>query len=339
MKTLRISTPRWFVLASTILFLSACASGGGPAPAPVAAPAPAPAPPPQIPLYTAPASALGGSSTSFAIDTSLPTEQLVQQSFEIEGTLVANTSGLQSITLRLFDGATTLFVQEFTITDFTSGTVPPDWVAIGADKGLTFMHAVKSDGTATRKLTLLDPENSAALDLRYSTMGIWESADPTLATQEILGGAFSLGVLTAGNDIPLTGTASYAGRLVGTYSDAGQRYSVGANAAATANFSARTVDLTTANSVVVQQGGGALISNPGLNIVQGRFAYDAGTNALKTQHANGLPVVTADPTTPMQGSGLGFFYGPQAAELGGTVFVENAGAQRQMTGGFALKKQ
>lgn len=332
MKTLHISAPRWFLPASAILFLTACASGGGPAPAPV----PAPAPPPQIPLYTAPASDLGGSSTSYAIDTGASPQQLVQQSFEIEGTLTANTSGLQSITLRLLDGTTTIFVQEFTIADFQSGTVPPDWLAIGADKGLTFLHAQKTDGSAMRKLTLLDPENSAALDLQYSTLGIWESADPARTAQEILGGAFSLGVLTAGNDIPPTGTASYAGRLVGTYSDAGQRFSVGADAAATADFSARTVGLTTANSVVVPQGGGARTLNPDLDIVQGTFVYGAGTNPNSLDTTGGTPVQTRN---GMVGRGLAFFYGPQAAELGGTVFVENAGAQRQMTGGFALKKQ
>jgi hypothetical protein len=332
------SAAQWLLLAPTSLFLAACAGGGGGGGL-GQVPLPLPAPAPQIPLYTAPASDLGGSSTSYAIDNTSPTPQdLVQQTYEIEGSLSTSASGFESITVRLLDGTTQLFEQTFTLADFQSATVPSDWSAIGANKGLKFSYAEKTapDNT-TRKLLLVDPEGSAALGLQYSTMGVWEYDAATPGTKGIQGGVFSIGVLTAGADIPTTGTASYAGRLVGTYSDgAGQRWSVGADAAATANFGARTVDLTSSSSVRVPQGGGTLTPDAGLNITQGRFAYSSGTNVLDTSNLGGAPVLTQG--YGMQGRGLAYFYGPQAVELGGSVFVDN-GANQQMTGGFALKKQ
>jgi len=203
---------------------------------------------------------------------------------------------------------------------------------------------VASDGKPVA-FVYLDP---AAAGLQYSTLGLWskeKSSDDPGISNVFVGGAFSLGVLTRGVDIPTTGSATYRGPLVGRYADGANTYLVGADAAASANFGIRQVSLSTTSTQIARElGGGALdtpVAESRLNLT-GVLTYAPGTNQL----AGTVFTQAAPAGFNMSGSAQGAFYGPPAsgttpaapAELGGTLSMSD-GASRQLQGAFALKRQ
>lgn len=191
----------------------------------------------------------------------------------------------------------------------------------------------------------------AAAGFSYSTLGLWSKPSDVSALQ--IGGAFSLGVVTRGSDLPSSGTANYAGFLVGRYAtsdtDVGAPtpgiYAVGANASAQVTFGpAGRVSFRTLNTQIRPEGvGGALgaaqtATHLDLNAPPMPISGDATTNAFSG------PVIT---TGGLAGSLGGAFYGrPDTAtsvppEMGGVVSVNKSvvGGTQTMVGGFALKVQ
>ena len=206
---------------------------------------------------------------------------------------------------------------------------------------------IASDGKAV-SFVYLDP---AAAGLQYSTLGLWSkersSDDP--ATDVFVGGAFSLGVLTRGVDLPTVGTASYAGPFVGRYADGTNTYLVGAAASASANFGTRSVSFATTSTQIARELGGGTLALPAaearLNL-SGTLNYAPGANQLAgTVFTSSVAAGGFGMTGTIQGA----FYGPPArtatppapAELGGTLTATNAaiGGTRQLNGAFALKRQ
>jgi len=194
--------------------------------------------------------------------------------------------------------------------------------------------------------------DSAAAGLQYSTLGLWtkeKSTDDTLGITNIfVGGAFSLGVLTRGVDLPTVGTASYAGPFVGRYVDGTNTYLVGANASASADFGARAVSFSTTSTQIARDLGGGALAAPAaearLNLT-GTLNYAPGTNQLAgTVFTSSVPAGGFGMTGTIQGA----FYGPPArtatpaapAELGGTLTATDAaiGGTKQLNGAFALQR-
>lgn len=185
----------------------------------------------------------------------------------------------------------------------------------------------------------LDPASTAALT--YSTLGLW-SKSPLLVGNSDVGAAFSIGVVTRAQDLPiLPGTnATYNGFMVGRYANGLDTYVVGANATATASFSPgpnSSVVFSTIGTVITLEGGGPLLPQSGLNL-NGNLTYSSGSNSLTgTLTAPGLAVPGG-----MSGAARARYYGPPTgvnstpAEFGGAFFVANG--LEQMNGSFALKK-
>jgi hypothetical protein len=197
-------------------------------------------------------------------------------------------------------------------------------IAPGVRVDVSTEEKIASDGSR-RSVLLLHP---ASAGLRYVTLGAWGYAQPSSPTY--YDGRFTLGTATRVRDIPVTGSASYTGLMLGTLFDAAGVHDVSAYATAQADFAARSVSLATDQSTRTLRGGaGAPVGDAGLNL-SGVLTYAAGSNNLSgtlTSAANGLT-----------GQSRARFYGPAVRELGGTYFIENPDGSQQMGGAFALKR-
>lgn len=298
------------------MMLAACGGGGGGSSPGLAPNSPAYA---QI-LFGSPAT-IDGTLQNYSLSGSTIAPPSGSGENKIEGTVDGSNGSLTSISITVTFAGNQLFTETFD--SFTPKT------ATESEYGVAYkFQSIDRGAGGVRKMTFFEPQ---ALGLSYSALGIWEcdncSGDPVFA-----GGYFSMGALTRGSDIPISGTATYQGRLIGTYADGTAVYAVRADASATADFTftSPSVSLTTSDTVVVQKGTTAQTPRNDLNLT-GTLHYIGGTNHL-----------TGDLTTTgngMTGPASARFYGPQAAELGGTFFVKNASNTEQMVGGFALKKE
>ena len=268
-----------------------------------------------------------------------------------------NTPGPDQITLSVNNLAGETFSVILPVSSLVTVTTPlvNSPIASGCAECLRvpLTPPIASDGKPVR-FVYLDP---AAAGLQYSTLGLWSkeksSDDASSISNIFVGGAFSLGVLTRGSDLPLTGSASYAGPFVGRYVDATAAdpvnratYLVGADASASANFATRSVSFSTTSTRIARElAGGALavpVAESRLDL-SGTLSYVSASNLL----AGSVATQSAPAGFAMSGSAQGAFYGPPAssavptapAELGGTLSAGNVDGTRQLNGGFALKRQ
>ncbi len=271
-------------------------------------------------LFSSPAT-IDGTLQNYRLDSSAITPASEPgNDNKIEGTVRGNSGTLTSIDITVTFEGSQLFTETFD--NFTT-TAQTD-----SEFGVAYkFQSIDRGAGGVRRMTFFEPQ---ALGLRYSALGIWEyetfpGANPSQ------GGYFSMGAITRGSDIPISGSATYSGKLIGTYADGTAVYAVGANASATADFTftSPSVSLNTTNTVIVKEGTTVQIPANELNL-SGTLTYPGGTNNLTG---------TLTTTNNLTGSASARFYGPQAAELGGTFFVKNASNTEQMVGGFALKKQ
>ena len=189
---------------------------------------------------------------------------------------------------------------------------------------IPIVDAVKTSGTVTRELVYIQPTVSSSL--RYSTLGIWTQTDASSLTTDM---AFiSAGSKTVGSDIPTAGMASYTGAILGFATEGiGANYTIKAPAFAVADFGARSVTLNSALSIKTNHATLATSFDNNYNL-SGTLTYSAGSNALSGTIS----------TIGKTGSATGVFYGPQAAEIGGTFRVSDPGGANMFAGGFGLKQ-
>ncbi len=191
---------------------------------------------------------------------------------------------------------------------------------------------------------------SASSALTYSTLGLWSKPSSAVPGSDV-GAALSIGVVTAAQDLPISGSATYQGFMVGRYADGTNTFLVGANATAVATFSVSgpsrisSVTFSTSNTWIARELGGALALDvpsplPVLDLTltspSTPLTYDANTNLLSG-------ALKAPAIIGMSGVTKARYYGPPTdssvtpAEFGGAFFVGNG--SEQMNGSFALKKQ
>jgi hypothetical protein len=209
---------------------------------------------------------------------------------------------------------------------------------------LTTGEVTASDGQ-TVTFIYLDPDS---VNLTYSAMGLWSK--PSFADAgTVVGGAFSIGVLTRGSDLPTTGTATYDGFFVGRYATsdtvtagapAPGIYTVGANAHGAVDFSgAGSVIFSTLNTSIVPEGSvDPPLAAPRLDLLSSPM-----TITRTDPNSFSGPVTTNG--FGMSGTISGAFYGkpatigtPAPPELGGALAVGNNAGTQNMVGSFALKK-
>lgn len=248
-----------------------------------------------------------GSVTSFNNSTAdYPATTLTPQ-------ITANASSLASITI---------VIPELGVNDtYTSADV----VSTGVIGNMTIpiIDAVKTSGGVTREFVYIQPATSSSL--RYSSLGIWRQTDASSLTDMAF---ISFGSKTAGSDIPTAGTATYTGAILGFATEGvGANYTIKAPAIAIADFGARSVMLASTLSIKTDQATLLTYSDNSYNL-SGTLTYAAGNNALSGTIS----------TVGKTGTATGVFYGPQAAEIGGTFRTSEAGGTKMFAGGFGLKQ-
>lgn len=179
---------------------------------------------------------------------------------------------------------------------------------------------------ATLEVALIHP---AAGSIEYHTLGAWAYAPNSGAAPTL--GMFVGGSPTVTTDIPTTGTATYTGLVEGNVIAPNVFDTIDALATAQANFGTRTVTLTTTGtqSTDLLTQNATAVSAAGLNITSGTLTYQPATNALTG---------TLTTANGMTGSATGTFFGPSAAELGGTFKLQDGTQTTHFIGGFSLKR-
>lgn len=152
----------------------------------------------------------------------------------------------------------------------------------------------------------------------YQTYASWITG---LTTASGNMGSMSVGWKTA--SVPTTGTATYSGTASGTYHTGSQVYLTQADMSALADFSARTLSFQTVSTQRygdITGGSPTQTQIPGLNLL-----IDTGSNASLTWTSGSNQfsgnIKTSD--SSLSGSVSGYFYGPNANEIGGTFKLTN----------------
>ncbi len=190
-----------------------------------------------------------------------------------------------------------------TTTGFTTGQI----AALAADADF-----VVAENFSSRAIV----SNPKSLAWDYQSFGVWETG---LDSDRGSYGAVSLGAPTAGTAIPGSGTATFTGKVVGSYvSTGGIGHTVLADLDVLADWSDQSLALTTSNTRTSIDGTAFSLAS-GLDMSSQTLTYSAGTNAF-----------TGTLTTSngqLSGDTNGKFYGPGAEELGGTFFLRGSGVE------------
>ena len=232
------------------------------------------------------------------------------------GRINSSASGPQNLTLTVNGIGGASFSEQFSAADLTTSTAVP-----GTSARLLSGYKTATDGSV-RTLTILD---TASSNFNYMVLGAWEYAPIAGATSNNAAW-FAFGPATRPTDIPLSGTATYRGLMVGRYADGAAIWTVGATASAAADFANRSIIFNTSNTQLNNQTG--TLATPTLNL-SGTLSYAAGAN-----NVTGALITPAGLT----GRARAQFYGPAAAELAGGFFVGDGANTKQMTGSFGVKR-
>ncbi len=157
----------------------------------------------------------------------------------------------------------------------------------------------------------------------YQSFGVWVTG---AGTGNGSAGSVSVGSQTAGSSIPAAGTATFTGKLGGTYLDpAGIDHLEGANMTISADFGARSLALTSSGTQDIQTGA----AMTGLDLT-GTLSYGAQNNLItgSLTSANGR----------LTGPATGYFYGPAAQEIGGIFALSAASGLERFGGGFGGRR-
>lgn len=181
---------------------------------------------------------------------------------------------------------------------------------------------------------LIDAQNGLA-DWEYQTFGVWESGRGS-ASGTI--GAISIGAPTTGAAIPTLGSATFTGLTAGIYVDAaGVDYVTSSTLNVDVDFAARTLDLTTSNTLKTSLAGGGAVADNNLNLTSSgpQVGYDLLLNSFS------VPVTAAGSTGnpgDLAGTSSGQFYGPNAEELGGVFSLSNPATDEYYSGAYGAKQ-
>lgn len=222
-------------------------------------------------------------------------------------TSVSSVSDTSASGVFVFDAGSTL-TQLFLI----SGTTTTGFTAGEVGTLLADADFVVAENFTSRAIV----SNPKSLKWDYQSFGVWETG---LDTDQGQYGAVSLGAPTAGTAIPGSGTATFTGKVVGSYVNAGGfGHSVLADLAVGVDWTNRSLDLTTTNTRISADGT-TFSAASGLDMSNQTLNYTAGTNSFTgtLTTTNGL----------LSGDSTGKFYGPNAEELGGVFFLRGSGVE------------
>lgn len=168
--------------------------------------------------------------------------------------------------------------------------------------------------------------NPKSLAWDYQSFGVWETG---LNADNGSYGAVSLGAPTAGSAIPATGSANFAGKVVGSYVDGnGLGNTVLANLNVGVDWTNRSLNLST-TATRTSADGINFSPNTGLDMSNQTLTYSAGTNGFSGNLTT---------SSGLSGPSSGSFYGPGAQELGGVFFLRGgSGSVATYSGAYGAK--
>jgi hypothetical protein len=184
--------------------------------------------------------------------------------------------------------------------------------------GLTL--ALDNDNPAGDEVDLIivSPAN-----FEYQKFGGWQAENISGNSGDA--GVFSVGMSTPVSGIPTSGTATYSGEAFGwLIDDSGENDNLHALFNATANFSNRTLAMSTTNSAVDFGEQPAPQHN-----ITGTLSYASDSGVFSGDVSN---------NSGHNGSATGKFYGPNAEEIGGVISIQGNTAISATTLGFGAQK-
>jgi hypothetical protein len=167
--------------------------------------------------------------------------------------------------------------------------------------------------------------NGAASTLTYSTYGVWSEFASANAGIPNIFGTLVAGVATTTAQMPTTGTATYSGNIQGaglTSSSAGliRSGAVSLNANFASNTITGSVTGLVVNSIANENGPPGTMNN--INLTGGTISGAAFSGTAAAAAATGTPLVNITGATGTFG---GKFFGPAAAEAGGSLALTGPG--------------
>jgi hypothetical protein len=167
--------------------------------------------------------------------------------------------------------------------------------------------------------------NPYVLGWDYQSFDAWDDQGTDIGI--MYGQTF--GAATPASAVPLSGTASFVGKLGGLYvSPAGEGSIAAGDVTVNADFSARSLSLTSSGTIITRDFTAATTA-PNLDL-RGTLTYAPGANAFSGTLTN------AGGT--MSGPSQGQFYGPAAEELGGVFVVKSPTTVETYTGAYGAKR-
>jgi len=303
------------VLASGLLFLTACGGGGGGGGTPPA-PVPVPAPPGPVPAGTLSFQSYG---TTVAYQPASATALVTGAGVAGVAAAASGQGGTMTIIADQGGGATTVaFIIPTTGATFTQQIVFTYW----DDGGIVSKNVPTADQIAANLLgtwfppsgfksvsTALFAQSIGAQYLNYAAYGVWAVSDTATAGRT---GTFAFGNLTPAASVPATGSATFNGVTIGVGGSTGGStlYALAGNAQIVANFATQSVTTNLTN---------------------------LGTQDISTRATGSLPNLTGTSAIsgnayagPISGTGLtgtinGNFYGPAAQETAGVWQASGGG--------------
>lgn len=164
-----------------------------------------------------------------------------------------------------------------------------------------------------------------ALGWDYQSFGIWASA----ASGGGMLGASSFGAPTPAAGVPLSGAATFSGKLAGHHvSPTGLGSVATANLRVAADFSNRTLAFASSGTTLTRNLSTA-VPAPNLDI-RGTLSY--------AQRASAFSGTLSNTGGTMSGLSNGRFYGPAAQELGGTFALRSSTSSEAFIGAYGAKR-
>lgn len=185
-------------------------------------------------------------------------------------------------------------------------------------------QVVLEDIGKTVAVVLIDPQASA---WDYQSFGAWRTGFGT--GTGVIGGV-SAGFKTNGAEVPVVGSATFTGKLLGAYVNAagGASFVEGA-VSVTSDFAARSLAFTTSSTNEYNLSNGATFEASSLNMA-GTLTYNPGVNSFSG--------IVTTPGAALSGTATGAFYGPEAEELGGVFNLKGATQPESYSGSFGAKQ-
>ena len=179
-----------------------------------------------------------------------------------------------------------------------------------ASSNATITTYGRTNGTRQDAFVLFSPgAGNPQLALTYASYGALQSITTGGSNLDIDTSFFTYGVLTPAADMPKTGAATYQTLIDGLFAGSAGTYSLSGSGQFAADFAAQTVSFTMApvGTPVLSGSAKSFGTLSGTGRISGGNQFDA--NASGGAYSAGL---------------AGYFYGPAAAEIGGTFTLSGA---------------